>query len=79
LPKYYFHVRRVLAATTNETISAECEDDDAARTMAGSIIAAAADELAQLVGMLEIEVTVRTLDGHELARRWARFVADNYR
>ncbi|WP_297104170.1 hypothetical protein [uncultured Devosia sp.] len=78
MPKYYFNVRQVNGTTTNETYSAEFVDDEAARQEAGIAISEMGRDMASLVGTMEFEVVVTTLDGREIARRWARFVADDY-
>jgi len=78
VPKYYFNVRQVNGTTTNETYSAEFVDDEAARQEAGIAISEMGRDMASLVGTMEFEVVVTTLDGREIARRWARFVADDY-
>ena len=79
MPKYYFNVRQVNGTTTNETYAAEFADDEAARQEAGVAIAEMGRDTASLVGALEFEVVVTTMSGREIARRWARFVADDYR
>lgn len=79
MPKYYFNIRQVNGTTTNETYGAELGDDDAARQEAGVAIAEMGRDMASLVGTMEFEVVVTTMDGREIARRWARFVADDYR
>jgi len=79
VPKYYFNVRQVNGTTTNETYGAELGDDDAARREAGVALAEMGRDMASLVGTMEFEVVVTTMDGREIARRWARFVADDYR
>ena len=57
----------------------ELGGDDAARREAGVALAEMGRDMASLVGTMEFEVVVTTMDGREIARRWARFVADDYR
>jgi hypothetical protein len=76
--KYYFTVRQADGSPTSETYAAEFSDDEAARQEAGVAIAEMGRDMASLVGVMEFEVVVTTADGREIARRWARFVADDY-
>ena len=79
VPKYFFKVRQVNGSITSETYAADFADDEAARQEAGIAIAEMGRDMASLVGAMELEVVVTTMQGREIARRWARFVADDYR
>ncbi|MHA6298329.1 DUF6894 family protein [Devosia sp. CAU 1758] len=78
MPKYYFHVRQANGSVSNETFDAEFDNDEAAREEAGQALAEMARDTVPLRGIAEFEVCVRDQSGHEIARRWARFVADDY-
>ena len=79
MPKYFFKVRQVNGSITSETYGAEFADDEAARQEAGVAIAEMGRDMASMIGVMEFEVVVSTMNAREIARRWARFVADDYR
>lgn len=78
MPRYFFQVRRVTEASAHEAFDAEHEDDDAARTAASRTMQDMALEALSIGGFAEFEVSVRNQRGYEIARRWARFVAEDF-
>lgn len=78
MPKYFFQIRRVNEASSHESFDAEYDDDKAAREAAAQSMKDMAQEAFSQQGFAEFEISVRDHGGHEIARRWARFVAEDF-